>query len=734
MENSRRKALIFVLSWLVLAVVSYMLIFYSEGKFSVAKELQKTYTIDTQEAYQSQMKGFDIQNGFLVSDESKNVSLSIGNDNNVNFKYVTIKIESINFGTQKVDVSAQSENGETFDGTIELNQGSNIINFGKKDKWQNIQLNFNDIKKNSILVFNIQNITFSEHKLSFNGSLFLFLFLFVLFGVLSFLFVYRSFAHRLQRIKVMDPGRRKALIFVLSWLVLAVVSYMLIFYSGGKFTVAKELQKTYTIDTQEAYQLQMKGFDIQNGFLVSDADENKNVSISISNGSDIAFKYITIEVESIGLAGERVNISAQAENGKTFDGTIKLNQGSNIINFGKKDKWQNIQLNFNDIKKNSILVFNIQNITFSDHRVAFNGSLFLFLFLFVLFGVLSFLFVYRSFAQWLKIHPAFILAVMLLLQVSQIIFYMDKRTNVFLDEVSSLAAMIPAEYSKGSFNLNPQQQLEIPTENRWNVSNAFINPQRDLNPRFFRFQLYIVASLFSGTLSKWFALINLFWFILTGIVLYFLSKLILKNDLTALLPPLLWGFSGATVSMTYFIRAYATVCFFAVLFLYLSCLLIDKDRLNIKLYIFLAITMFFGFFSHYYFLIWAFFICVFTGIYLLFVKRYKDIIKYAVAIVLGIGLNFLLFYNLLIVHFFRSSGHVTYAFKSLSGKGVSFIESISRCFQQINVSVFDDSLGIIFIVLGLILVSFVVVIIKKNLKTVDGKGGGKSLFLLDLIK
>jgi hypothetical protein len=461
----------------------------------------------------------------------------------------------------------------------------------------------------------------------------------------------------------------------------------------------------------------MKGFDIQKGFLVS--DESKNVSISISNGSDIAFKYMTIEVESIGLAGEQVNISAQSENGETFDGTIKLNQGSNIINFGKKDNWQNIRLNFN-IGKNSILIFNIESITFSEHRAVFNDSLFLFLFLFVIFGILSFLFVYRSFAQWLKIHPAFILAVILLLQVSQIIFYMDKRKDLHVDEVRSIYNLSGGmKESKNPNILSPHSS--------WKFNYVFVSPDSELNPRFFNSQLYTVASLFpnihnTANTSKWFALINLFWFILTGIVLYFLSKLILKNDLTALFPTLLWGFSGGTVSMTYFIRAYATACFFAVLFLYLSCLLIDKDRSNIKLYIFLAVTMFFGFFSHYYFLIWAFFVCVFAGIYLLFVKRYKDIFRYAGAVVLGICLNFLLFYNLLIDHFFRPNIHTTTTLKALSGKGISFVESISQCFRQINLYVFDNSLGIIFIVLGLILISFVAVIIKRNLRAIDGEG------------
>jgi hypothetical protein len=333
--------------------------------------------------------------------------------------------------------------------------------------------------------------------------------------------------------------------------------------------------------------------------------------------------------------------------------------------------------------------------------------------------------VYRSFAQWLKIHPAFILAVILLLQVSQIIFYMDKRKELFYDETTSFVTSSLSSYRIQSNNQLSSSMVVSP-ENRWRF--AFVSTHGgDYNPHFFYLQLHAIASLFPNTFSKWFALINLFWFMLTGIVLYFLSRLILKNDLTAILPTLLWGFSGATVSMAYYIRAYATVCFFAVLFIYLSCLLINKDKSNIKLYIFLAITMFFGMFSHYYFLIWAFFICVFAGIYLLFVRRHNDVFKYATAIVLGIGLNFLLFYNLLIRHFVRSSPSAI-AGKSLSNFNIDdFIKSITICFKQINLFVFDNSLGIIFIVLGLILISFVAVFIKKNFKAVDGGEGQFSL-------
>jgi hypothetical protein len=128
--------------------------------------------------------------------------------------------------------------------------------------------------------------------------------------------------------------------------------------------------------------------------------------------------------------------------------------------------------------------------------------------------------------------------------------------------------------------------------------------------------------------------------------------------------------------------------------------------------------MFFGFFSHYYFIVWAFFVSAFTAGYLLFTKRYKDIIKYAGAVVLGIGINLLLFYNMIIMHIFHYPAPVMHApYKLL----------ISKSFGEINQYVFDNSLGLTFIVLGLILVSFVIVIIKRNLRTVDGDKGEISL-------
>ena len=176
-----------------------------------------------------------------------------------------------------------------------------------------------------------------------------------------------------------------------------------------------------------------------------------------------------------------------------------------------------------------------------------------------------------------------------------------------------------------------------------NYISPYYNQARDVHPPLFYFLVHFVCSLFVGTFSKYtiFA-INLVFLVLT--ILMIRKILILFNREKLVVPAtLFYGLSMGAVSMTMFLRMYALLTFFVILYFYVNLKITKNDsKLSGGTAALLIISTVLGFLTQYYFCIFALFVFLIMLIRMIKLKNIKQAIKYSVchvvSAVIGIGL------------------------------------------------------------------------------------------------
>lgn len=126
-----------------------------------------------------------------------------------------------------------------------------------------------------------------------------------------------------------------------------------------------------------------------------------------------------------------------------------------------------------------------------------------------------------------------------------------------------------------------------------------------------------------------------------------------KGEGLSFLTCLSWGFSSAVISGVMFIRMYQWLTLFVLLCLALHLRAIKKQDYRIRTFLLpLAVTVFLGFMTQYYYIIFHFFLGLAFSLYLLKGKKIKEMFAYAAACAAGL-LGAILYYPASLSHIFR---------------------------------------------------------------------------------
>ena len=197
----------------------------------------------------------------------------------------------------------------------------------------------------------------------------------------------------------------------------------------------------------------------------------------------------------------------------------------------------------------------------------------------------------------------------------------------------------------GFFNgTDLQEYLQVEKGEEFSFDRVFWNQAMDVHPPLYYLVLNSVSSLFTGRFSVWYGRgINIVIFILTEIILY-LTGLKLVNSHAALLPCVIWGFSSAAQMLTGYIRMYALLSLFCIMFFYCHVRLIMNEKHGKKNFFLLIFTVVCGGLTHYYFYVYM--VCL-SGCYLLYnlfvLRRRKGLLKYICVCGLGGIINLCIF-------------------------------------------------------------------------------------------
>ena len=251
--------------------------------------------------------------------------------------------------------------------------------------------------------------------------------------------------------------------------------------------------------------------------------------------------------------------------------------------------------------------------------------------------------------------------------ITNIIHYFSDNREKSHDEIYKMITEDPKwqtkEDAKGFFTISKDEIL--------NFIPSYMNQVVDVHPPLFYFVVHIVLSICLNTFSKYIIFaINLLFFI--GICILLKKIVVLYNrDYLAIPIVLLYGLSMGAVSTIIFLRMYAMLTFFCMLYLYINLLIIKNDfKTNKTLNIAIVITTILGFLTQYYFCLFAISVFVLMIIKMLICKNYKDAIQYTLSHIISAIIG--------IVIFVPSIFHIFFSYR-----GISSVDGSKNLFRQI---------------------------------------------------
>lgn len=171
----------------------------------------------------------------------------------------------------------------------------------------------------------------------------------------------------------------------------------------------------------------------------------------------------------------------------------------------------------------------------------------------------------------------------------------------------------------------------------------------DVHPPLFYLALHTLCSFMPGTFTLWQGLaLNIFYAVITSIFIYLSVSRYLDNKYIALVLCFLCAINTGTVCNVLYIRMYCLMTLFIWISIYLHIRMSEFEEFNKlewKYVILNGALAFLGFMTHYFYLVFLFFIEAFFWLPKLFSwkKNYKGIIKYGIGILSG-GILGVLFY------------------------------------------------------------------------------------------
>lgn len=176
--------------------------------------------------------------------------------------------------------------------------------------------------------------------------------------------------------------------------------------------------------------------------------------------------------------------------------------------------------------------------------------------------------------------------------------------------------------------------LTVGDSDKFAVGSVYYNQTRDVHPPLYYWLFNFVYSFFPGQFSMWPALaLNFVIYALTLVFLYKLALLLFDSRLTGAVTALLYGLSTIGLSTALMIRMYVLLTFFTVLLAYLIARLLREKR--IRLYVLIALTIFAGMMTQYYFVFYAFFLCLGYDIRALIKKDIRGFLVFSAAALAG---------------------------------------------------------------------------------------------------
>lgn len=247
----------------------------------------------------------------------------------------------------------------------------------------------------------------------------------------------------------------------------------------------------------------------------------------------------------------------------------------------------------------------------------------------------------------LRKYGAFFLALVIIAGVYML--FANRKSGMFIDEIytyglsnSHYAPFLTDTMDDGSLidkTLTRQDLLDYVYVNLgegFDFGSVYYNQVNDVHPPLYYWLFNIVSSFTPEVFSKWTGLaLDFVIFMLSLLVLYKLVLKLFGSHDNAAAAVILYGLSNLGLSCALMIRMYVLLTLLTLTLALLIVCLMEKPRAYLYPLVFL--NLFAGLMTQYYFVFYAFFICLAYFIYALVKKDFKPAFAFAVSAVLGVA-------------------------------------------------------------------------------------------------
>lgn len=186
------------------------------------------------------------------------------------------------------------------------------------------------------------------------------------------------------------------------------------------------------------------------------------------------------------------------------------------------------------------------------------------------------------------------------------------------------------------------QSMTVKSGEQFNYPNVWAKQKADVHPPLYYAMVHTISSLFPNTFSVWYAgIINIIFAMLTLFILRKIVRELTGKKELVFIASCCFVFSAGVLSATTFLRMYIVAMFFTSLITYIFI----KNVTKRQRYFYPAIGAIsvLGALTHYYFVIYLFFICLVYGIGLIIKKKGREILYFVLTMAVSGGIAILLF-------------------------------------------------------------------------------------------
>lgn len=258
----------------------------------------------------------------------------------------------------------------------------------------------------------------------------------------------------------------------------------------------------------------------------------------------------------------------------------------------------------------------------------------------------------------------FLLIIIILAASFNFVYWSEQKSGFHCDETYTFGlANKDFKYSvyddSGDIKWNTpsdiKKYLTVSDNNRFDYANVYYNQKADVHPPLFYFVVHTLSSFIPEEFSIYTVIIpNVIFMMGIGILLYFISYELSKNNALAFFSVFLFLFSANSINMVTFLRMYCMVAFFATWTVYLHIKLSNNNFILTKknaVAIFISVIL--GVYTHYYFLIYIFIMSALVSIYLLCKQEKQKFFSY-IKVLISAGILYLFMWPPIVKHLLTS--------------------------------------------------------------------------------